>query len=77
MLEQTTQAAQDAVKAGAALPAAAASEVVGLAGRLLNAVFGVLQNGLTEHVDARISIFGRRIGIAAEVSLLDTPPKQP
>lgn len=75
MLEGTTQAAQDAIKAGVALPAAAASDVIGFAGQLINAVLKVFQHGLTEHLDLRVSIFGRRIGISAEVSLLDTPSK--
>lgn len=75
MLEGTTQAAQDAVKAGIALPAAAASDVIGFAGQLIQAVLKVFRDGLTEHLDLRVSIFGRRIGVSCEVSLLDQAPK--
>jgi hypothetical protein len=62
-----------AVSAVASLPGAIFSEVFGVLGQLAAAVERVVVNGMTEHLDLRFSVFGRRVGISAEVSLLDKP----
>ena len=48
-------------------------ELFKLIGKLATGVDNVLKHGLTEHVDARFSILGRRIGISCEISVMDQP----
>lgn len=47
--------------------------LMGPLGGLVDAIDRVAEKGITETVDLRMTILGRRIGIKSEVSLLDVP----
>jgi hypothetical protein len=63
------------LSAAGSVPGAIFTDVFGVVGKIVGAVERVLTSGLTEKVDARFSVFGRRIGVSCEVSLLDKKPE--